>query len=267
MKKVEAIVATDKIINGIKITRSSLESMAEQSKKYYIPVTLEHDIRNPPIGRVVSAEVIKLPEGGYGLKNTIELFDNPDELEFSKDNSKTIQIEKNDIETISVSYDDLYSQKRDEILVSELSELTDDIKQPEKRSLEPISTLIIFIGGSIIGSIFSGFFGKIGSDAYDKLKNTLIGYYGRNSSDEQILDIYSTVKDGCFEVHIIVDTSETNLRNFFEKDFQRFDEKIGKYKDETNISKIVLKYENGKYFILYALRSDAVPLESNLKEL
>ena len=46
-----------------------------------------------------------------------------------------------------------------------------------KKAFEPISILVVGIGGFVLGSIASGFVGKVGSDAYDGLKHRLVDLY------------------------------------------------------------------------------------------
>lgn len=46
-------------LHGDRMSLSVLESLASQIKERYLPININHDIRIPPVGRVVDAEVVK----------------------------------------------------------------------------------------------------------------------------------------------------------------------------------------------------------------
>ena len=52
----------------------------------------EHDIRRPPIGRVVSAEVVVLNDGTHLLQGEAEIFEENDHLDSLPQNGKSVSI-------------------------------------------------------------------------------------------------------------------------------------------------------------------------------
>ena len=49
--------------HGERLTRSALESLVRQLRANYIPIGFEHDPRFPPLGRMIDATVVELPDG------------------------------------------------------------------------------------------------------------------------------------------------------------------------------------------------------------
>ncbi len=76
MKYSSGILATTHIDQqNEEISLSALESMVEQSNSYYIPITVEHDPRNPPLGRTKSTRIKKLEDGEYAIEGIFEMFE------------------------------------------------------------------------------------------------------------------------------------------------------------------------------------------------
>ncbi len=258
----KGIIITTNVIDNIKITRSALESSLYQLNEYYLPIGSEHDIRLPPRGRVISAEIVKLDNGEYGVEATVELFESSDTESELKGDGRVVKINDEDVETFSIHSDEILRSEKHKEIIGELSEFASNIFPIEKRSIDPISTLVIYGGILALGLIGEGFFSKLGEDIYDKLKNSLVKYYKKTDSEEEILDLYFTIQeDEMFEVHVIVNTSGKNLNGFFDSKFEGLDELLASYYNiKSEISKIVVEYKDGNYKILYLVRKDGVPL-------
>ena len=262
------IMATTHVdAHGDKMSLEALQSMARQVKERYIPININHDIRYPPVGRIVSAEIIKLSDGEYALLGTAEVFDESDTLESLVGDGRRIKVIDEDIETISVFYDRTFLHEREgEELIRELTKISSEKPVVTfKKALEPISVLVIAAGVFILGSIAEGFFKKLGSDLYDKLRDTLTKYFKKKLPREQIIDFCFSVKynERIFEVHILVDNpSEKELNELFTFQFCGVDRLLTSLplNKELDIAKLVLEYKNKKLSILYAVRSDCVPL-------
>lgn len=93
MKKIQMTMATSHVdLHGDRILPSALEAAVRQIRKQYLPLIKEHDIRYPPRGRVVSAEVIKLHDGEYALQGTAEVFEESDSIESLTGDGRKIPI-------------------------------------------------------------------------------------------------------------------------------------------------------------------------------
>ncbi len=268
MKKIQMTVSTTHVDrHRDKVTREALEDMAKQIKERYLPMQVEHDIRYPPVGRVISAEVVELPDGEYALQGAAEIFEEDDSLESLRGDGRTISVDSRDITTIAVEYDRTFRSREGQELIHELSGIAGEDDQPKqvvKKALDPLSTLVILAGVFIVGQISKGFFSKLGADLYDKLKSTLIKYFRKEVSSEQVLDLCFLVKklDRNLEVHVLVSNpTEKKLSEVFASKFGSIDELIASIPiSELDIVKIVLEYANQEFSLRYLVRRDAVPV-------
>ena len=245
----------------------ALKGLARQIREQYMSININHDIRYPPIGRVVSSEVIKLQDGEYALQGTLELFEESDSLESLIGDGRKIPIKDQDIQTIAVECDRTFRDKEGQELLRDLSQISGGVEKPIeilKKALEPVSTLLIIAGIFVVGSIAKGFFSKLGSDAYDGLKGALAKYYRRSSSSEHILDFCFLVKQQNIniEVHVlIVNPSEQKLNELFISRFNGVDAQLVSLPlTESDIAKVVFEYKNQRLLMCYAVRCDSVPL-------
>lgn len=267
MKRIQKIMATSHVdLHGDMIHPDALEDAARQIREQYLPMNIEHDIRRPPIGRIVSAEVIKLQDGEYALQSTAELFEESDSLESLTGDGRKIPIRGQDIQTIVVEYDRTFQDKEGQELLRGLSQISGEIEKPReiiKKALEPISTILIGAGVFAVGAIATGFFSKLGADAYEMLKHALIKYFRKKISSEQILDFRFSVKqyNRTFEVHVLaVNPSEQKLDELFTSRFNGVDNLLVSLSlSESDVARVVLEYENQRLLIRYAVRSDSVP--------
>lgn len=268
MKKIQMIMATSHVdLHGDKILPEALEDAVRQIKQRYLPLNIEHDIRYPPIGRIISAEVIKLQDGEYALQGTAELFEESDSLESLTGDGRKIRIRDQDIQTIAVEYDRAFQDRKGQELLRELSQISGEKEKPRefvKKALEPVSMLLIAAGAYVVGSIAKGFFSKLGSDAYEKLRDSLIKYFRKKTSPEQILDFCFLAKqhNTTFEVHVlVVNPSEQKLNELFAFRFNGLDALLVSLPlSESDVAKVVFEYENQRLLVRYTVRSDSVPL-------
>lgn len=266
MKKIQMIMASSHVdLHGDKLTREALQSMASQVKERYLPININHDVRYPPIGRLTSAEVVELPDGESALLGIGELFEESDTPESLVGDGRKIKIRDKDIATISVYYDRTFLDEEGQELISELSKISSE--EPTltlKKALEPIQLLLIAAGVFVLGSIAQGFFKKIGSDLYEKLRDTLIKYYEKKPRSDQIIDFCFSVRQGerVFEVNVLVDKpSDTELNDLFTSGFKEVDALLTSLSidEKMDIAKLVLEYKSRKLLVRYATRSDSVP--------
>lgn len=249
------------------LTREALEDAVEQLKHNYLPINYNHDIRYPPLGRIVSAEVIKLPDGEYALQATGELFEELDPLEELAGDGREVPVRFAETRTFTIQFDRTFRDENGQELIERLHNLSGSEEKPTefiKKALEPIQVLFIASGVYIIGSIAKGFLSKLGSDIYEKLRDTLIAYYRKKKVPESILDFCFYVKDGTrrLEVHIlVVNPTEQNVSELLHSHFAQLDDILTSLPlQKSSISQVVLEYKQKDFSIRYAVRKDSVPL-------
>jgi hypothetical protein len=267
MKKVQMIMATTHVdLHNECLTPEALEDAVEQLKHNYVPINYNHDIRYPPLGRVVSAEVIKLPDGEYALQATGELFEESDSPHKLAGDGREIPTSSVETQTFHIQFDRTFRDEDGQELVDRLHKLSESVEKPAefiKKALEPIQVLLIASGIYIVGSIAKGFLSKLGSDIYEKLRDTLIAYY-RNKTPESILDFCFYVKEGArrVEVHVLlVNPTVENVSELLQSNFAELDEILSSLPlQKSNVSQVVLEYKNKELSVRYAVRNDSVPL-------
>ena len=268
MKTKQALLATTHIdLQLDKLTLQALEGMARQVSQQYLPLTVEHDIRWPPIGRIVSAEVVELDDGEYGLLATLEEFEDTDSLDALAGDGRRIPLREQEVQTIAVEYDRSFRDPDGSVLLNELSQISGEGEQPTealKKSLEPVATLVIGVGVLAVGSIATGFLSKLGADLYERLRDALIRYYRKKRSAEQVLNFRFTVRDSdrALEVHVlIINPSEQELGQLFASKYEGVDALLLSLPvAKSDIAKLVLEWKDGRVLLRYAVRGDGVPL-------
>ena len=79
MKKIKGIYATSNVDNhGKAFSVEALKMLVEQINNSYMPMGVEHDPRIPPIGRIISAKLIKRDDGSYAVEGISEIFEEGD---------------------------------------------------------------------------------------------------------------------------------------------------------------------------------------------
>jgi hypothetical protein len=251
------------------VSRESLEALVAQVGQTYIPVTWQHDLRYPPLGRVVAARLVELPDGELAVEGDQELWEADDDARSAAGDGRGVPIRIDRGPGLTVGFDRTF--ENDEFLdqVRDLARLI-GTSEPEfnvKKALEPISILVIAGGAFALGSIASGFFGKIGSDAYDGLKARLKALYRDRRSDEELLDFNLGVagEEGAYEVHLlVVGPDDRQLDNVLDTRFAGLDELVAEIvKGEPDIAKVVTIWKDGGIDLAYAVRSDAYPVVVN----
>lgn len=252
---------------GDRLTREALEGMARQTKDWYIPYMYNHDIRYPPLGRAVSAELIQLQDGEYGLQLTTQIFEPSDSPQSLTGDGRRMVVREGEIETIGILYDRTFRDKAGLDLLDELAALLPPQGEPreyEKKGLELVGTLTILAGTFVVGAIAKGFFSKLGSDAYEKLKKAFISYYRKKVPSEQVLDFCFLIREdgNPLEIHVLlVNPSEQSVRQLFALKFDSLDDTLRSLPlAETDVARIVFEFEEHRLVLRHAVRSDCVPL-------
>ncbi len=104
MKQIKAIVATGHLDKqGEMLAPEALYGMAEQANKAYIPMWVEHDIAQPPIGRMTHAEVVQMDDGVLAVQSTREVWESSADIANIKSDGRKMVIHEVDVATFESS--------------------------------------------------------------------------------------------------------------------------------------------------------------------
>ena len=253
------------------ISLSALESMVEQSNSYYIPITVEHDPRKPPLGRTKSTRIKKLEDGEYAIEGIFEMFESGEEIQLDLNDPREIRILEHNYNYLDITYDINYKNPEDQKLIKEMTNILKSEVEPEyftKKSIEPISVLTIG-GAFVLGGIANGFLNKIGADAWDSLKEKLKELFSKKKAEEKekLLSFEFTIEnDGCrINIEVILSNpSDNDIDNFLEKGLKNVDKILPNYFDPNNsLKRIVMEYSDEVVVVKFGVRKDGVPLLLN----
>ena len=267
MKYFKGIIATSHIDSQNEwMTFAALESMVEQINTQRIPMGIEHDPRIPPQGRAVSAQLEQLDDGEFAVVAISEVFEEGDEIEF-RDDGREMPLREFGDDRLYIIYDKSYRDQSDQELLEEMRTLVSgETSEYVKKSLDPITVLTIAAGGFIAGNIASGFFQKVGSDAWDSFKDKLKRLIGRRrgNKSENLLLFQFVIRDADRTLSIetiLSDPGDRDIEVFFEQGLKGLDAKVPAYlEDNAHLKKLVLEYADGKLKVLFGVRRDAVPI-------
>lgn len=276
MKKIKAILtSTHRDLHGDRLTEDALRSLVEQISDHYIPSNYEHDIRIPPVGRTVSAEVVELVDGEFALFVETEVWERGDSLETLQGDGRAIPVRIYPHETFSVGYDRMFSHGEGRALVDSLAELAGQDQAPRmtlKKSLDPVGILEIHTGILVVGAIGAGFLAKLGADIYDNLKKQLQSFFSEDSDRDYILDFTLGVEsaDRQHEVHLLLSRpNPDDLEAFFDQRLEGLDflvEQVLQLGTDTDIARIVVEWAEGALKLKYAVRTDGVPIHFHAED-
>jgi hypothetical protein len=270
MRKVKMVIARSGVIDRVFTPPEVIVESARQFNEEYIPLTIEHDIRKPPIGRVISAEVEVRDDGTHLLQGEAEIFEESDNLELLPQNGKSIKILAEEVDKFLVFGNQTFEEDQDVAdLYQDLRELGggDLSRVYREDSVEPLSLLIIGFGIFALQGISNGFFSKLGEDLYENLKLKLKKIFEKKSltKSERLLQFKFFVD--CYtgrvvEVNIVmINPSQNDLDGFFDFISTMLETMLLDLQlDDLDICRVVFSYEFTQLKLLYMLRSDGVPI-------
>lgn len=266
MKVIRTRISTTHVdLHGDRMTREALEGASKQISDHYIPIMWNHDIRYPPLGRTVSAEVVPLEDGEYALDTVGEYWEEGDTLESLRGDGRFLRLRTDDYVTFAVRHDRSFRDDKGEAFIRELGELAGVEPQvEEKKALEPVSTLTIAVGAFALGTIAAGFLSRLGSDLYDALGDRLKSFFQRNPERECLVDFEFVVdhQERRIEAHVVVDkATPEKLEDLFRNRFAELDPIVESIcRMVPDVARVVAECDEGEMRLRYAVRIDGVPL-------
>jgi hypothetical protein len=267
MRKAEGMMLTTRVdLDGERFDPDGLNSFVASMNDHYLPLTLEHDIRNAPIGRIASAAIVPLEEGEFAVKGIFEIFEENDTASSLHGDGRRIRIENDETPSFNIGYDRSYETPEGRELLAALSRLSPEsrVTFQTKKSLEPISTLVIAAAIATGAAIAGGFFKKLGEDLYSGLKNILKAHFdSRKESRDRLLVFQFTMIRGAelVEVQVVLtNPSAKEIDSLFSQGFAELDSYLLRCSGLKTVGRFVFEYKDGRLESLYALRNDCVPM-------
>lgn len=246
------------------MARSALESMERAFTENYIPMGVEHDPRIPPIGRFTDAWIEDLPDGSSILKGIGEIFE-PGDVGSEQD-KKTIRERPPSADGLEIIFDRTYENEEDIQDIKAIAEILGTQPRYEgKKAVEPLSVLAL-AAAFALGGVASGFFGAIGTDAYNWMKeklSTLIQRQKSRSKEQLLLFSFSVIHSGVTVlVQVILENpTESEISEFFAKTIYELDSiPLFLFDPKARVSRVVYFAKSGKLQFEYAVRKDGYPM-------
>lgn len=249
-----------------RVQLETLEHVRRQITKEYITSGIEHDIRIPPVGRIISGKVVDLDDGESALEIVQEIWEEGDSLVALQGDGRSIRIQDQPESTFTVTVDRSFDNEDGRELVKDLMDIAGPQAKPQmqsKKAVEPVSTLIIYAGVFVVGAIATGFVNKLGQEMFTALKTRLSEHYP-DSTGEAILDFLfvAETKDHRLEVHVtITNPNPTLVSGAMDNRYGQLDSLVthvlGTYPDGV---RVVSQWDHGQLRLLYAVRRDGVPI-------
>ncbi|MEM6868291.1 MAG: hypothetical protein AAF528_07915 [Cyanobacteria bacterium P01_C01_bin.121] len=268
MRKVKMVIARSGIFDRVLVPTEVIVESAKQFEQEYIPLMIEHDIRNPPVGRIVSAEVVVLDDGTHLLQGEAEIFEESDHLGSIPQNGKSIKIRAEEVDKFLAFGNQSFEEDKDIAdLYRELRELGggDPDRAYREDSIEPISLLIIGFGIFALQGISNSFFSKLGEDLYGKLKLKLKEIFQKKllKKTENLLRFKFFVKSHAgrtIEINVVItNPTQNDIDGFFSFVPEMLDTMLpGLSIDDLDACRVVFSYKFTQLKLLYVLRSDGV---------
>lgn len=240
----------------------ALEAMRDHIKEHLIPMGVEHDPRRPPVGRVLGAEIRELDDGTFALEGEGELFEPGDRIPLEIEGRAIPIIEPNPGEMI-IGYDIHFRNESDQELVADLANrIGARARYDIKKAADPIAVLSI-VAVAVASAFLAGFVGKMGSDAWDKLKELLTRKPQR--AKEQLFVFEFVVHNGEQRiVHrvILTDPTPELLDLLRTNGLESLEQQIPMYMRLADSLRIVVhNYDVNGLKPMFGIRRDGVPVD------
>ena len=245
-----------------RFARSALESAADQLRRSYIPIGLEHDPRLPPFGRVVSAKLLDLSDGEVGLFGLMELFE-PNEVIPLANDDRTIPAREEPIGVVELIADRGLLEAFGHEL-SEIETLLDRRISTEIKKGVGGPEVLTLAATFVLGAIAGGFLQQLGADIYAGIKHQVLRIFRKEYQADRLLRILVTVENGPHRVTIdviVTNPSPDQISLLFDAVPRQLDAEVPQILDANpDIRRLVFELSGPKLIHKFAVRRDAVPL-------
>ena len=255
--------------HGEKITKEALEGMVSQVNANYFPINIEHDPRQPILGRIAGAYLQEMGKGEYEVIGELEFFDENDTLA-SLTSTKTIAQSPFPKDKVLLHYDRNFDNPDDKENINNILNKLSGAGAPTlKNSIDPIGVLDI-AALVAFGTISKGFLSKMGGDSWEYVRDNIKSIFSRkkDGEKEKILSLsLRVVKDNIeFDVEVLsTNPSIKDVDALFSEGLKELDELIPAfYQDQASIHKMVFEYNHEGMKIKYAVNKNCIPLNPEI---
>jgi len=265
MRTLEATILTTHVDSvGERFDPDALESFVSTFNKNYLPLTLEHDIRRAPIGRIASAAIVPLSDGEFAVKGILEVFEEGDTISSLRGDGRRVLVSDDVIPTFKIEYDRSYETDEGRAFVEALHRLSPEsrIGIQVKKSVEPVSALMIAATVAVGVGIANGFLTKLGEDLYLGLKGALKEHFSKHKNGDRLLVFQFTVMGTePIEVQVVLtNPSADELDILFTTGFADLDSYLARCIRLDSAARFVFEYKDRALSCLYVLTHDGVPV-------
>lgn len=271
MKRAEGVIATTLVDRqGEKMTREALEDIVNCMSKSLIPIGVEHDPREPPLGRMSSGLVRQRDDGEFEAVAILDLFEEHDEPLPASD-AREIISRRHQADGLLISHDWTHRSPEDQADIAAISEVFGNPPQYDiKKAADPISVITI-AGAFVLGGIASGFLKEIGSDGWKLVKPRLAALFSRPKQEkgERLLSfsVLLEVEGTPIEIDIIhTSPSPEEVDEFLENGLSVIDSVLPYYlHNSKDVRRLVFEAKGKNVEIKFAVRRDCRPLAPSLR--
>lgn len=258
------MVTTHVDLHGERFALEALESMRDHIRSSYLPFIYNHDPRCPPLGRVFSAEIVRLEDGEHALDAEVEMFESGP-LPALADN-RSIAMRTLPTDGFHLTVDRTFSEPEFGESVDAIVRLFKTPPQLEvKKALEPIAVLGITAGVFVVGKFAGAFFSHLGNRAAVALSTRLKDIFRRKRADQTSLlrFEFEFMHEGvnCRADVILTGPNDGEIDAFLAHGLSEVDKMLPLYLNQVEgLVRFVFVYSGGKLKLEFAVRRDAIPV-------
>ncbi len=254
------------------ITYDDLKRHLDMIDHVIVPVYSVPDPRQPPVGRVVSGDIIKLGDGEYALDINVELFDPEFIPNYGPPADKRVALLDRPHGKYGIWCDLISPDSETTGLLNEISEiLKTRIYSRDRTGSTRISPeffmVIIGIEELPFGYIADSFSRRLGRKKIRQLAGKLTRIYkipGNNRPDSLLifdLDVTDRQQRSLLIEVILTNPSEDDIVSLFFGGLGELDRILPPfYLRRLQPKKIVIQYNNGGFRVLYAIEEHGIPM-------
>lgn len=268
IRRRQIITSTQLDRQNERVTKGALEGMVEHMRGRVIPINVEHDPRDPPIGIMHDATLIELQDGEFAVEAESYIWESAQDFQevLALGAKYEPPVPSGDRALLSLDYS-YYREPEAQKSAKEFSEKYGiSLGHYAKKAVDPISQLTIAVGLFVAGSVAAGFFGKMGSDAYDALKGFLADLVGKNKSsgDKLLVFQFGMHQDGYqYLVEVALENAtREDVQWFLDNGIAQVDQWLLRTSPaDDRARRIFMVVEGRKLRVRYGINESGIPLK------
>jgi hypothetical protein len=173
MKKTPARFATTYTdLHDESLTLEALHSITERINSTFLPIGVEHDPRQPPVGRIAYGVVEELSDGAHAVTGEIEMFEDAD-LAGKAGGARRAHVHLYFGDELVLSEDRAFSNDEDLALLRELTTSLSAARKREVKKAAEAMAVLTFAFTALAGGILGGIGKKLGEAVWEQALPTL----------------------------------------------------------------------------------------------